>query len=61
MSTYLQLSDVVGELHRILPERWPGNQPQEEHPAVHPQPEEEAQEEEDQILPRVQAWRPVGQ
>ena len=60
-STWLQLSDIIRELHRLLPERRPGNQSQEKYPALHPQPEEEAQEEEDQVLPRVQAWRPVGE
>lgn len=56
----LQLSYVIGQLHSLLSERRPGNQPEEEHPALHPEPEEEAQEETHQVFPRVQAWRPVG-
>lgn len=57
----LQLSDVIGELHGLLSERRPGNQPKEEHSALHPQSEEKTQEEKDKVLPRVQAWRPVGE
>lgn len=50
---WMQLSHVFSQLHRLVPKRWPGNQPQEEHPALHPQPEKEAQKEEDQVLSRV--------
>lgn len=40
--TALQLSDIIRQLHSLLSERGPGNQPEEEHPALHPKPEEEA-------------------
>lgn len=56
------VADVVGEQHCVVAERGSGGlEQEEEHPAVHPQPEEEAQEEEDQVLSRVQARRQVSQ
>ena len=60
LELWLQLFDVVCELHGLVSERRAGNKPKEEHPSLHSQPEEEAQEEENQVLPGVQAWRPVG-
>lgn len=57
---WLQLSDVIGELNSLLSEQRSDNQSQEEHPSFHPQPQEKAQEEEDKVLPRVQAWWPVS-
>lgn len=50
---FLQLADIIGELHRLLAKRRSGHQPQKEHPALHPQFEEETQEEENQVLSGV--------
>lgn len=56
-----QLTDVVGQLDGLVAEQPSGCQPQEKHPAVHQEPEEEAQEEKDQVLAGVQAWRSVSE